>query len=182
MAVAVRFLVLRLFMDFCDDRKVEGSRETARLTAELLRAVISAQKLPSPTNQAAALIAVVRGVGQRLIAANPVGMPFCFGHTLLVVLHSCVINVLGFYRINRLAIKTLHVIVIVYHTRLLINKMSPFAIGNIVRHIFHIIREEELSLCLYPLKAGIEIVMREMINHSYVCRYFSKASELPFIG
>ncbi|KAM0985526.1 hypothetical protein ACFX13_013009 [Malus domestica] len=75
-------------------RKVEGSRETARLTAELLRTVISAQKLPSPTNQAAALIAAVRGVGQRLIAANPVEL----------------------------------------------------AIGNIVRRIFHIIREEELSL------------------------------------
>ncbi|TQE08372.1 hypothetical protein C1H46_006000, partial [Malus baccata] len=102
-----------LFINFCGGRKVECSRETARLTVELLRTVISAQKLPSPTNPAAALIEAVRGVGQRFIAANPVG---------------------------------------------------PFAIGNIVRHIFHIIREEELSLCFYPLKAGIEIVMREMIN------------------
>ncbi|KAB2625686.1 translation initiation factor eIF-2B subunit beta-like [Pyrus ussuriensis x Pyrus communis] len=90
----VQGLVSPLFINFCGGRKVECSRETARLTVELLRTVISAQKLPSPTNLAAALIEAVRGVGQRLIAANPVD------------------------------IKTLHVIVIVYHTRLLINKMS----------------------------------------------------------
>ncbi|XP_061995192.1 uncharacterized protein LOC133713082 [Rosa rugosa] len=48
-------------------RKVEGSRETARLTAELLRTVISQQRVTS-----AALVEVVRDVGQQLIAANPV--------------------------------------------------------------------------------------------------------------
>lgn len=48
---------------------MEGSRETARLTAELLRTVISQQRVTS-----AALVEVVRDVGQQLIAANPVGM------------------------------------------------------------------------------------------------------------
>lgn len=48
-------------------RKVEGSRETARLTAELFRTVISQQRVTS-----AALVEVVRDVGQQLIAANPV--------------------------------------------------------------------------------------------------------------
>jgi translation initiation factor eIF-2B subunit beta len=48
---------------------VEGSRETARLTAELFRTVISQQRVTS-----AALVEVVRDVGQQLIAANPVGM------------------------------------------------------------------------------------------------------------
>lgn len=50
-------------------RKVVGSRETARLTAELFRTVISLQRVTS-----AALVEVVRDVGQKLIAANPVGM------------------------------------------------------------------------------------------------------------
>ncbi|KAK3016942.1 hypothetical protein RJ639_007569 [Escallonia herrerae] len=54
-------------------RKIEGLQATARLTAELLRTVVSQQRLP-PTNQAMALIEAVRGVGERLIAANPVGM------------------------------------------------------------------------------------------------------------
>lgn len=48
---------------------MEGSRETARLTAELFRTVISHQRVTS-----AALVEVVRDVGQKLIAANPVGM------------------------------------------------------------------------------------------------------------
>ncbi|GLT99324.1 hypothetical protein SLE2022_167670 [Rubroshorea leprosula] len=52
-------------------RKIEGSNETARMTAELLRSLISQQRLP-PTDQAAALIEAVRDVGVRLIAANPV--------------------------------------------------------------------------------------------------------------
>lgn len=53
-------------------RKVEGSRAAARLTAELLRSVISLQKLPQE-KRAAALIEAVRGIGEKLIAANPVG-------------------------------------------------------------------------------------------------------------
>ncbi|KAL6189421.1 hypothetical protein ACLB2K_040810 [Fragaria x ananassa] len=48
-------------------RKVVGSRETARLMAELFRTVISLQRGTS-----AALVEVVRDVGQKLIAANPV--------------------------------------------------------------------------------------------------------------
>ncbi|KAH0993740.1 hypothetical protein GBA52_005223 [Prunus armeniaca] len=75
-------------------RKVEGSRETARMTAELLRTVISQQKMASSTNHAAVLIDAVRGVGRRLIDANPVEL----------------------------------------------------AVGNIVRRVLYIIREEELSL------------------------------------
>ncbi|ONI26775.1 hypothetical protein PRUPE_1G044800 [Prunus persica] len=75
-------------------RKVEGSRETARMTAELLRTVISQQKMTSSTNHAAVLIDAVRGVGGRLIDANPVEL----------------------------------------------------AVGNIVRRVLYIIREEELSL------------------------------------
>ncbi|XP_050371952.1 uncharacterized protein LOC126789916 [Argentina anserina] len=48
-------------------RKVEGSGETARLTAELFRTVISHQRVTS-----AVLVEVIRDVGQKLIAANPV--------------------------------------------------------------------------------------------------------------
>ncbi|PQP95353.1 translation initiation factor eIF-2B subunit beta [Prunus yedoensis var. nudiflora] len=75
-------------------RKVEGSRETARMTAELLRTIISQQKMTSSTNHAAVLIDTVRGVGRRLIDANPVEL----------------------------------------------------AVGNIVRRVLYIIREEEFSL------------------------------------
>lgn len=52
--------------------KIEGSQATARQTAELLRSVISQQRVPY-TNQAGALIDAVRAVGEQLIAANPVG-------------------------------------------------------------------------------------------------------------
>ncbi|PQQ15052.1 translation initiation factor eIF-2B subunit beta [Prunus yedoensis var. nudiflora] len=75
-------------------RKVEGSRETARMTAELLRTIISQQKMTSSTNHAAVLIDAVRGVGRRIIDANPVEL----------------------------------------------------AVGNIVRRVLYIIREEEFSL------------------------------------
>ncbi|XP_055813739.1 uncharacterized protein LOC129883166 isoform X2 [Solanum dulcamara] len=74
-------------------RKVEGSQATSRLTAELLRSVVSLQRLP-PTNPAAVLIEAVRGIGVKLVAANPVEL----------------------------------------------------AVGNIVRRVLHIIREEDLSL------------------------------------
>ncbi|PRQ55285.1 hypothetical protein RchiOBHm_Chr1g0322881 [Rosa chinensis] len=72
--------------------KIEGSQATAKQTAELLRSVISSQRVPY-TNQAGALIDAVKAVGEQLIAAN------------------------------------------VEH-----------AVGNIVRRVLHIIREEDLSL------------------------------------
>ncbi|KAF8403607.1 hypothetical protein HHK36_011711 [Tetracentron sinense] len=74
-------------------RKVEGSHATARQTAELLRSVISQQRVPY-TNQAGALIETVKAIGEQLISANPVEL----------------------------------------------------AVGNIVRRVLHIIREEDLSL------------------------------------
>ncbi|GAY45433.1 hypothetical protein CUMW_089480 [Citrus unshiu] len=73
-------------------RRVQGSYETARLTAELLRAVILQHKEPTASG-AASLIEAVRRVGEQLIAANPVEL----------------------------------------------------AVRNIVRHVLHIIREEDLS-------------------------------------
>ncbi|TXG49071.1 hypothetical protein EZV62_024946 [Acer yangbiense] len=73
--------------------KIEGSQATARQTAELLRSVISQQRVPY-TNQAGALIDAMKVVGEQLIAANPVEL----------------------------------------------------AVGNIVRRVLHIIREEDLSL------------------------------------
>jgi translation initiation factor eIF-2B subunit beta len=54
--------------------KVEGSHAVARQTAELLRSVVSQHRMGS-TNQAAALADAVRGVGEQLIAANPIGAP-----------------------------------------------------------------------------------------------------------
>lgn len=45
---------------------------TSRLAAEVLRSVISQQRLPL-TNQATALIDAVKTVGEKLISANPVG-------------------------------------------------------------------------------------------------------------
>ncbi|KAF9593927.1 hypothetical protein IFM89_026170 [Coptis chinensis] len=74
-------------------RKVEGSQATAKQTAELLRSVISQQRVPH-TNQAGALIDAINSVGEKLIAANPVEL----------------------------------------------------AVGNVVRRVLHIIREEDLSL------------------------------------
>ncbi|KAG5236379.1 translation initiation factor [Salix suchowensis] len=73
-------------------RRVEGSLETALLTAELLRSVISQLKVP-PTNQAETLIEAVKSVGELLVAANPVEL----------------------------------------------------AVGNIVRRVLHIIRDEDFS-------------------------------------
>ncbi|KAK8971334.1 hypothetical protein KSP40_PGU008801 [Platanthera guangdongensis] len=56
-------------------RKIEGSQATARQTAELLRAMVSHQRLPY-TNQALTLLDVVRDIGEQLIAANLVGRLF----------------------------------------------------------------------------------------------------------
>lgn len=74
-------------------RQVVGSQSSAKLTAELLRLVVSHQRLPS-SGQAAALIEAVKAVGVRIIAANPIEL----------------------------------------------------ALGNIVRRVLHIIREEDVSL------------------------------------
>ncbi|KAJ6428141.1 hypothetical protein OIU84_023540 [Salix udensis] len=82
---------------------IEGSHATARQAAELLRSVISQQRVPY-TNQAGALIDAVRAVGEQLIAANPVEL----------------------------------------------------AVGNIVRRVLHIIREENLSLATAAI-AGLNL-------------------------
>lgn len=57
---------------WCVVRQVEGSLTTAKQTAELLRQVISNQRLPN-VGQAAVLIDVVKNVGLRMITANPIG-------------------------------------------------------------------------------------------------------------
>ncbi|KAK1370489.1 Translation initiation factor eIF-2B subunit beta [Heracleum sosnowskyi] len=74
-------------------RKIEGSKTTAKQTAELLRSVISQQRVPH-TNQAGGYIQAINAIGEQLIAANPVEL----------------------------------------------------AVGNVVRRVLHIIREEDLSL------------------------------------
>ncbi|CAN0863480.1 Translation initiation factor eIF-2B subunit beta [Linum grandiflorum] len=81
------------FLNKLKKRKIEGSQATAKLTAEILRSVISQHRVPH-TNQAGALIDAVAAIGQQLMAANPVEL----------------------------------------------------AVGNIVRRVIHIIREEDLSL------------------------------------
>ncbi|XP_028788138.1 translation initiation factor eIF-2B subunit beta isoform X2 [Neltuma alba] len=91
------------FLNQLKKRKIEGSQATAKQTAEVLRSVISQQRLPY-TNQAGALIDAVRAVGEQLIAANPVEV----------------------------------------------------AVGNIVRRVLHIIREEDLSLATDAI-AGLGI-------------------------
>ncbi|XP_027922432.1 translation initiation factor eIF-2B subunit beta-like [Vigna unguiculata] len=91
------------FVNKLKKRKIEGSQATAKLTAELLRSVISQQRVPH-TNQATALIHAVRAVGEQLIAANPVEL----------------------------------------------------AVGNIVRRVLHIIREEDLSLATAAM-AGLGV-------------------------
>ncbi|WCJ39055.1 Translation initiation factor eIF-2B subunit beta [Euphorbia peplus] len=92
------------FLNKLKKRKIEGSQATARQAAELLRSVISQQRVPH-TNQAGALIDAIKGVGEQLIAANPVEL----------------------------------------------------AVGNIVRRVLHIIREENLSLSTDSI-AGLSVV------------------------
>ncbi|XP_076889400.1 uncharacterized protein LOC143540148 [Bidens hawaiensis] len=81
------------FLNNLEKRKIEGSKTTAKLTAELLRSVISQQRLPN-LNQAGALIHAIKAIGEQLTKANPVEV----------------------------------------------------AVGNIVRRVLHIIREEDVSL------------------------------------
>lgn len=69
--VVCGFVILGLFLFWCS--KIEGSKATAKQTAELLRSVISQQRMPH-VNQAGALIDAIKVVGEQLIAANPVGM------------------------------------------------------------------------------------------------------------
>ncbi|XP_065868270.1 uncharacterized protein [Euphorbia lathyris] len=92
------------FVNKLKKRKIEGSQATARQAAELLRSVISQQRVPH-TNQAGALIDAIKGVGEQLIAANPVEL----------------------------------------------------AVGNIVRRVLHIIREEDLSVATDAI-AGLSVV------------------------
>ncbi|CAL5206167.1 unnamed protein product [Lathyrus oleraceus] len=72
------------FVNQLKKRKIEGSQASAKQTAELLRSVISQQRLPQ-TNQATALINAVRAVGEKLIAANPVEL--AVGNIARRVLH-----------------------------------------------------------------------------------------------
>ncbi|CAJ1958997.1 unnamed protein product [Sphenostylis stenocarpa] len=81
------------FVNLLKKREIEGSQATAKQTAELLRSVISHQRVPH-ANQATALINAVRAVGEQIIDANPIEL----------------------------------------------------AVGNIVRRVLYIIREEHLSL------------------------------------
>ncbi|XP_010547127.1 PREDICTED: translation initiation factor eIF-2B subunit beta isoform X2 [Tarenaya hassleriana] len=92
------------FLNILRKRKIEGSQATARQTAELLRSVISQQRVPH-TNQAGALIDAVKAVGEQLIAVNPVEL----------------------------------------------------AVGNIVRRVLHIIREEDLSLTTAAM-SGLDLL------------------------
>ncbi|XP_076960782.1 uncharacterized protein LOC143637225 [Bidens hawaiensis] len=81
------------FLNNLEKRKIEGSKTTAKLTAELLRSVISQQRLPN-LNQAGALIHAIKAIGEQLTKAN----------------------------------------------------LVEVAVGNIVRRVLHIIREEDVSL------------------------------------
>ncbi|KAE8666559.1 hypothetical protein F3Y22_tig00112498pilonHSYRG00353 [Hibiscus syriacus] len=110
-----------LVIDFINKLK----KRRAKQTAELLRSVISQTRVPY-TNHAAALIQSVKAVGERLIAANPVGtMTFLFWETVgrhwfRALKHSMIIGI--------------------------VHVMAELAVGNVVRHVLHIIREEDLSL------------------------------------
>ncbi|CAN7051327.1 unnamed protein product [Brassica oleracea var. botrytis] len=92
------------FVNKLRKRKIEGSQATAKCTVELLRSVISQQRVPH-SNQASALIDAVKAVGEQLVAANPVEL----------------------------------------------------AVGNVVRRVLHIIREEDLSLATAAM-AGLDLL------------------------
>ena len=84
--------------------KVEGSHATARSTAELLRSVISQQRVPSNI-QAEALIEAVKVVGEKLTAANPVGM-----HSNLFLCYDYFCSMM----INCLAKSIIHTVYTIY--------------------------------------------------------------------
>ena len=71
-------------------RRIEGSHACAKVTAELLRQVVSHQRVPY-TNQASALVDAVKAVGEKLISANPVGNFHHFSFLLIFnVLLFCI--------------------------------------------------------------------------------------------
>lgn len=97
LCVCVLLIYLFIYFWLCDASNVEGSQATANQTAVLLRSVISQQRVPQ-TNQATALVNAVRAVGEKLIAANPVGMlrlSFCFFLLFIVfTLEICILSLL----------------------------------------------------------------------------------------
>ncbi|KAG2372542.1 uncharacterized protein HKW66_Vig0205890 [Vigna angularis] len=119
------------FVNLLKKRKIEGSQATAKQTAELLRSVISHQRVPH-TNQATSLINSVRAVGEKIIDANPIG----FGLE---------VHVYGKTFIER--DKHLKRICTIRGTSLwFLAGTLELSVGNIVRRVLHIIREEDLSL------------------------------------
>lgn len=65
-------------------RQVTGATQTGRRTAELLRLLISHQRV-GPTNQAEALLECVRTVAPQLLSASPSGAPT--GHRSQCTVH-----------------------------------------------------------------------------------------------
>ncbi|CAK9145461.1 unnamed protein product [Ilex paraguariensis] len=116
-------------------RKVEGSKATAKLTAELLRSVISQQRIPH-TNQAVALIDAIKSVGEQLIAANPVERD---GDKVTAA------KVQGFMRTGGVGLWE-EATGGREKEREDGDSFGELAVGNIVRRVLHIIREEDLSL------------------------------------
>ena len=58
--------------DFCDklrQRRIEASLDAAKATAELMRQLVTSQRLPDPQS----LLAEVKSVGLRIQAAKPIG-------------------------------------------------------------------------------------------------------------
>ena len=94
---------------------------------ELLRSVISHHRVPH-ANQASALIDAVKAVGGQLVAANPVGM-LCFFHPVKFLFKGMIF--IGF--------------------------CVELAVGNVVRRVLHIIREEDLSLATAAV-AGLDLL------------------------
>jgi len=78
----VIFVISSYWFCCCDGSKIEGSQATAKQTAELLRSVISHQRV-SHTNQATSLINAIRTVGEKIIDANPIGIYISSFHTFL---------------------------------------------------------------------------------------------------
>ncbi|WZY74164.1 hypothetical protein YC2023_006404 [Brassica napus] len=115
------------FVNKLRKRKIEGSQATARCTVELLRSVISHHRVPH-ANQASALIDAVKAVGGQLVAANPVGM-LCFFHPVKFLFKGMIF--IGF--------------------------CVELAVGNVVRRVLHIIREEDLSLATAAV-AGLDLL------------------------
>lgn len=112
--------------------KIEGSQATARCTVELLRSVISHHRVPHHANQASALIDAVKAVGAQLVAANPVGMFSFLPHPVEVFVFMNMNQRNDFFFVE-------------------------LAVGNVVRRVLHIIREEDLSLATAAV-AGLDLL------------------------